>query len=458
MPSMASNACAAMFGDGSRHAGKSIAMKYLLLGYIFLNGIFYREFSHLGIPMGGAKVYITELTLLAIIVMWIFQIASSGKIIVMKGVVKQWSILLLFAVWAIIALTYSNHENVLFSMREISSVYYALFAMITIMLFRCDRDFDLLVRVLIISAVISVVVIFSRYLLGHSLEITTTDGVARYGNYETVGILFPIAWLMGQPFQLKKVESMLRIIVILISAGVVIMLVQHRSATISVIVTIAVMALHRTHKEYIGMGLCIIFTFILLLLMPHADNLIQGTLDRLESIGAPSADANISWRLAVWIYVIDLMSDIQYLIGVGWGMVVSNFTFAGNSYGNNGVLGIHNSLVFYFFHLGAVGLALFLSLISSIYFRALRTMRKLRAIKNIYVIKLEGEIRALFATNLGILVFSFFNVVLAGPYMGSVFWITLGMVWLKARKADMLLAQHREYISIAGGNYYAKEA
>lgn len=425
-------------------------MRYTFYSFVFLNGIFYRDFSYVHFSVGGVKIYITEIVLMVITLMWIARIMLSSKIGMEKILYHHWFALWVFGFWAIAAFWHSNYGDMLLSIRQFASVYYAWFAVLTIALFRRDNDFYQLMYILVTAALISVGVIFFRYLSGISLEVTTTPEVYRYGNYETVGILFLMAWLLIRPFRLIKMESWLRMTMIFLAAWAVIVLVQHRSATIALVITMGFMLIYgntQKHKS-IRMAIFAIPVLILLFVIPHAKNLIQGTLDRIASITSPlGSDANITWRSVVWVHALKSMTPIQYLIGVGWGVRIPVLEFSGKLYGYDNDIGMHNSLMFYFYHLGAVGVLLFLWMIVGLYLRALRVMRSVPE-------KPAREVQALLAANLGILVFSLFNVVLEGPYMGSVFWITLGMMWLKMRQAKALTAQHSPHRRAIG--YYEK--
>jgi len=62
--------------------------------------------------------------------------------------------------------------------------------------------------------------------------------------------------------------------------------------------------------------------------------------------------------------------------------------------------------------------------IISIYYKAYKILKPLHLFNKI----IERRILSLLASNIGILIFSCYNVVLEGPYMGIVFWVTLGLL------------------------------
>ena len=114
------------------------------------------------------------------------------------------------------------------------------------------------------------------------------------------------------------------------------------------------------------------------------------------------------------------LKDIFF--GVGWGYELPIYTLNDIVYADDGYEGLHNSILFYFFHTGLIGTFLFLSLIFSVYKKAFKVIKLNQG--SLDNCKLVG----LLAGNIGILFFSLFNVVLEGPYMAIIFWISFGLL------------------------------
>jgi hypothetical protein len=406
--------------------------RLILLFYVFFNGIFYREFAYLGLPLGEGAVYIAEIVLAVVTGGWICNSFLSGHSGFKRILAVRLRPLWFFLMWAVVVLAWSSYLDPLFTVRELASVYYALFLVLIIALSGKGCLFQSLAQILVISAALSLLLIFYRYLTGQGGGETTTEGILRYGNYEVVGLLFLVTWSLTRPFNSKNLETWVRLLLLAISIWAIVFLIQHRSATIALVVALGMVLVHRSRGRRgtlvtaitVLAGLIAIYFFL-------GGGLAEGTLSRLGSIMTPSGDANSSWRMVVWLHAISSMNPLQLLIGVGWGMKIPVLAFGERVYGESDHFGMHNSFAFYFYHLGAVGLTLFAWLIARSYRRALQASKLFSDQRE------SNEIVAVLAANLGILVFAFYNVVLEGPYMGSVFWVTLGMLWLKIQETTV---------------------
>lgn len=399
---------------------------YIFCIFILLNCIFYRDFSYISL---GSIFYITEsflmLSLSVLIIKYIIDIKH-------KNLSKDRIILFWFAfiIWGSLLLALDNNSTPIFKVREYASVYYSVFFLLVIEFFRTTQSTRKLFKTILIAALLSMFYIFIRFALGKG-NITTTDLVYRYGNYELVGILVLYSFTLARFLQGKN-HGFSNPAVLALCVFVVNFLINHRSGSLAMFIsTIVVIYFYgRTEKSFnrtsILFFLGIALVTFLVILSPE----IGGkALSRISGVFSSSIyqDPNASWRLQVWQHVIEPMSFVDYIIGMGWGYSIPSLHFLGRDYSVDGYMGIHNSFVFYFLHMGVIGITLVIILLAKVYSSALF------AIRNAASSETKEIATSLLASNLGILFFSLFNVVLEGPYMSIVFWVTLGLLYRYTR-------------------------
>jgi len=389
--------------------------------------IFYRSFAYLGIPapVPGGIIYITEIVLFFLLIgnlhrflafKWIDGWNSSKS----KDVFIPY---ILFFVLSSLALILGDWNLPGMVIREFASFYYSLFFFIPVILVRNSKQIDKLLHVIILGAAFASILIVIRVIMGYGGM--TSTGMMRYGNHETVGYIIVISWMMIKPFKKWKMDYWIGFIIIV---GIIMFFIAHRSAIIALVVTISLMSYLCRDRLLVNIikNSIIVFFFSLsmtiLMLILNSDLLIS-FIDRLITIFIPSQEVNASWRLLSWWILLTDMNSYDWIIGKGWGFQIPVFEFGDRVYGaKNEIRGIHNSLLFYLYHIGFIGVIGFLLFVKNVYKRA-----KLHFY--LIPIQIQRKINAMFSACIGILVFSMFNVVFEGPYMSFFFWLLLGMIF-----------------------------
>jgi O-antigen ligase len=207
----------------------------------------------------------------------------------------------------------------------------------------------------------------------------------------------------------------LRSSVLLAAAAVVLVLAQHRSGLVALVVALA------------ATGACVLgarraaggAVRLLVLAMIGAavaavavdDGYLSETLARIEHITDPQ-DVNTAWRLVNWYEVFDGVVDQP----LGHGFTSWDFFFT--TY--DPLIGSHNSLLDLAYRIGIPGLLVFLSIPARLLVATRRAVDRSSASAKVLPITACACVVALLA-------YACFNVVLETAYMSILFWIVLGV-------------------------------
>jgi len=134
---------------------------------------------------------------------------------------------------------------------------------------------------------------------------------------------------------------------------------------------------------------------------------------------------NVRWRLFLWGDMLRELSK-KPLLGWGFGKPFHSPTLEalGWYHGEDvGWIDPHNSHLNIAYKVGIIGYLVFLLIILKFFKRTMRFLSHLRKDD-----KIKLYIAALLTCFVNVLVLSFFEVVLEGPYMGSFLWITMGLI------------------------------
>ena len=389
--------------------------KYIFFVFIFFNCIFYREFSYVSI--GG--VYVTEffLTISAIFFSLIIILRRDFRF------KKESYIWLLFFVWSSILLIQENGSLLEFKAREYATIVYSVFFLITIIILNSKKSCIDTALIICVASFFSILYIFMKSFLGLGYGETTTESVIRYGNSEFVGII-----LLYSIFLEKILNSKLKplsLFIVMICVIVVIFFIVHRSASLALMASSLVIYLfkkdnEKSKKRYVYIILIVSALGMLFVFSGVAQQVISRTIN-MFSFDVLN-DPNVSWRMLVWVKVFQVMSFWEWIYGVGWGYEFPAFMMGDRSYSLDGHVGIHNSIIFIFFHTGLLGVGMLFFLIYKVYSKAIRLLKTHKS-SPLWALTLS-----LFSAHIGVFVFSLFNVVLEGPYMSIVFWVYLGLI------------------------------
>ena len=389
--------------------------KYTFLSFIFLNCIFYRDFSY--VSLGG--VYITELYLVISAVFFSLIIFLRREVFLSR----ESLLWLLFFIWSSVLLFQDNGSLLEFKAREYATIVYSVFFLITIIILNSEKSCLDTVFIICVAAFISMLYIFMKSILGLGYGETTTESVIRYGNYEFVGII-----LLYSIFLEKILNHKVRVfnlLIVIACVFVVVFFIVHRSASLALIVSSVVLYFFRKNdlksqkkKFYL---FCVVFSLGLMFVFSGVAQQVIARTVNMFSFDVVN-DPNVSWRILVWLKVFQSMGFWEWVHGVGWGYKFPEFMMGERSYSVDGLVGIHNSIIFVFFHTGLIGVGLVLALIYKVYSKAIKLLNSHQGSP------LWGLTLSLLSAHIGVLVFSLFNVVLEGPYMSIIFWIYLGLI------------------------------
>jgi len=400
----------------------SFFYKYIAALFIFLNCIFYRDFSYISF---GGTLFITEILLLMSFFTLFLRIVITHRIR-FDYQIKLW---LIFFGYGCLLLFIDNNSSIFFKFREFAAIAYSTFFFIMLTLLSDHKSSNLVFRAILLGSIFSIFYIFYRFNIGLG-NYTTTEGVMRYGNYEFVGInivyCYSLSKLLSRPN-----DIILNAFLALICFITVFTLISHTSAMLGMLLSTAViLKIHYHNKRAKNLTLAFLLVspifFIMFFLMLDT-SVITLRFTRIFSVDILN-DPNVSWRLITWLHALSQMELSDIFFGVGWGYELPVYFLNDFAYAEDGFEGLHNSLLFYFFHTGLFGTSLFLILIISVYKKAFRACKIFQS--SLLYCKLTG----LLAANIGILLFSFFNVVLEGPYMAIIFWVSLGLIYIYSDK------------------------
>lgn len=244
-------------------------------------------------------------------------------------------------------------------------------------------------------------------------EETSTGSIrwlpGEYGLYGMLGLITAAA----RPLAQRRIK--LRSIALLATAGIVVLLAQHRSGLVALVVVIAV-----TGAGVVGarraaggamrlLGLAAIGAAIAAVAVD--DSYLADTLVRIEHI-TDVQDVNTAWRLLNW-----------YEVGGGivdqpWGHGFSSWDFFFTTY--DPLIGSHNSLLDLGYRIGVPGLLVFLSIPIRLLMQTRRAVDGSSASATVLPI-------TACACVIAVLAYACFNMVLETAYMSILFWIVLGV-------------------------------
>jgi len=409
----------------------------ILLTLIGLTAAFYRDFSYIGIRLGGTPLYVTELSLLLILAVLVLESFQMGQVrvrLLPSGIFAG-----LYLAWGAFCLA-RGVEDGLVSVRESAANYYAIFYFLVAGLVAHQRDLDRLWRILLIGTCAAAVVILARVATG--FQVITSTGAIRFHAPVAVGASATLFWLLGVPAK-QAWKRTLCITGACACLFTIVVATQHRSAALALAASLFLwLALFERGRSVHSIGsrkatIAIVVTgMILLLLMPEVGRLTAG---RLRTIGSNLEEFNATWRLLYWGL---LLTNIWQspVLGFGFGDNLPVFQFRGVWFGLDPAApaGVHNSFLFVWYKEGLVGLILLVGFSISVLWTVSRQLRGRSVRSELWQASAASSAFAFVA------VFAFFNVVLEGPYMGIFFWIFAAMaelaVVLSGRAGDGRLA------------------
>ncbi len=321
--------------------------------YTFFISIFYREFSKINIPapVPGGKLYVAEIFILLCL---ITILASHLINRTFKKPISQkrnrifygaFFFYFLFALFALVGLVNGNFSQKTLMLRDFASFYYSTIYVITCVIINDKIKKEKIIKVIIISTSFACLLIIFRSLLGMG-NINST-GEMRFGNYETVGIIFVFCWMFTKPINEWTKYNWILIAVLVFIVAV---LINHRSSIVALMVSLFVVCFLNYKNEWSGFSLLFIkmayfSVFALIIIFIINQDILNSVFYRLNTILNPMSEVNASWRLFTWKIALSDMEVTDWLLGKGWGWQISSFFFNKRGYGlDNEIIGLAASL------------------------------------------------------------------------------------------------------------------
>jgi O-antigen ligase len=378
-----------------------------------------REFAHLGLAFGEIPLYVSELTLFAVIVTLIPTLAFHDQV---HRKAFPPALLAYFGLGLIALLRGVPHYG-LEAVRDSALCYYAICYPLTILLTRRAREFRIFLYVMVGSWAAASIMVFYHYAMGIGRVLHLHD-LVRYGSGSQAistasgaGVAFA-AWLSPRRPMGQNLLYALGIAHLLIG----LFLIQHRSlflAFVGVCFLIVVYVADQRRLWVTVLGVTVLVAalspFLALLDPGQVSSPLARTLERIQSIAAPHSDRSSEWRLFAWEQAIRAGLE-NPLFGVGFGRPLILHWQYRTDYN----IDPHNSYAALFYRLGLSGVIAFFVLWASTIIASYKAARR----------HPSRRFRIAFAlsSHFGVAIFAMFNVALEGPYMGIPFWCSLGLL------------------------------
>lgn len=244
-------------------------------------------------------------------------------------------------------------------------------------------------------------------------EVTTTGTIRSlggdYAQYALIGVSVPaMAAIVG-----RRISGVS--ILILVSAGVVLVLAQHRSGFVSLGVSLLVASTVVGGSEQTVRGLVRLLVFVAIAsavyVLVFGSTYIDATMHRMGET-ADFEDGNIAWRLSSWYEVLTEVVANPF----GHGFSTWDFTFTIG----NPLTGSHNDYLDLAYRIGVPGLVAFLA------------MPVLLVQQTRHLAQRTGPVAQLLpitvcAAMVSFLVLATFNVCIESPQVSILFWVLLAL-------------------------------
>lgn len=332
------------------------------------------------------------------------------------------------------------------ALRDSATVYYALFSLIAMELFRDTRSARIAAAAVAVGGAWGMIQAYHNLFAGRSVSLLSTGGCRYLSGAEALACAFVF---VGALLFIVAAASGVRALVaaMLLAASelfVCVFIVQHRSLWLAVAsgVAIAILLAWRggmlfpvRKARWAAAAAAVVLPFLASNFSISSEierqaaarawSMLEMEGDPLPAekgfssrAGAGFRDKNIAWRLELWNEYLERWM-LTPVFGEGFGGRFV-FVFGGLEYPSEWQNHPHNSFVWVLNRTGIAGAAGLLAMTLGAWMQGLSGMRSVR----------DGSRRLLLAAalacNAATGVMACFNVVLEGPHMGMFYWISLG--------------------------------
>ena len=421
--------------------------KYLLLLLLIIGFVLFdRSFAHLGIEIGGLPLYITEAVLFATIGILLLDRLVGRKVNYLKNIPLKKEFAFFYLIGFVALIRGFLYYTPLLTLRHAALFYYSIFYFLMPVLFKDLRRIKLLFRLFFVASI----VISVATLLKINLQFNIYGKLGNF-NYLYLSLVVIVEFFYFVSLK-KRVYKILLLLIIFLQLSV--LLVGRVSGAWVAFLVSMLFFLYLSSKmdklkrrmrmvflSVVAVGV-ILFT-LAILINPASVNKVKSEavstvffyrvspshleFQKYNPIYLPSYTTanNVWWRLFIWR---DMLKELfkKPLFGWGFGRPFRSPTLESLGWGageEDGWIDPHNSHLNIAYKSGIIGYVIFLLIIASFFKKTIRLLLRMRKDD-----KIKLYIGGLLTCVVNILVLSFFEVVLEGPFMGSFLWISMGLI------------------------------
>ncbi len=414
---------------------------FLITGYT----LFSKSFSKLNVNIMGIPVYITEISIIFIVLLCLVRIffCDRGKLVLYNPLKIEFALFYLIFLISLIK-GFFLYDDTAFILRQSALFYYSIFYFLIIITFNEIGSLLKLKYILIAFLVSSNIMLIFFILNFLNIVKMPFPGMGAAG-YIYISLLFITE--LTCIIYLKNIFLEIIFFINMILLIVANVLYRCRGSWVAIIVAILSVYIFfkvatGLKKEFFKLNiimlstLAVIIIFIVLLLFYRNDlwvsikediiSIYHGIFSETEYVidvrNIPAV--NIKWRLITWK---DMFIDVlnRPFLGYGFGKKFISETTLQMGWDTglvDGWVESHNYLLSFLYRSGFLGLGVFLSIVIGFFKKAIKFLKSCKDKKiEIFIIGLLGCI-------VYILILGLFEVVLEVPYGGSLLWIIMGIV------------------------------
>ncbi len=406
---------------------KHFLLLLLILGFV----LFSRGFAHLGLEIGGLPLYITEAVLFATIATLLLdKLIRGDRWTYLKNIPLKKEFLFFYSIGFVALMRGFIYYTPVLTLRHSALLYYSIFYFLVPILFKDLRRIDFLFRsFFVVSIIISAVT-----LLKVNFQFNVYGQLGSYNYlYLSLAVIVEFFYFVS----LKKMTYKILLLLIIFTQLLVILAAGVAGAWIALSVSMLFFLYLSSRMGKLKRRLRRAFLLVVLVgvvLFAVAISINPALFNEVKTEAVSSvffyrmqgeAANNVRWRLFLWRDMLGELSQ-KPLFGWGFGKPFRSSTLEALGWehgGREGWIDPHNSHLNIAYKAGIIGYLVFLVILIKFFRRTIRFLRSMRADD-----KVKLYTAALLTCVVNILVLSFFEVVLEGPYMGSFLWICMGLI------------------------------
>jgi len=410
---------------------KYFLLLLLILGFV----LFARAFAHLGIEIRGLPLYITEAVLfVTVAILLVDKLVGGDKVNYLKNIPLKKEFALLYLIGFVALIRGFIYYTPILTLRHSALFYYSIFYFLMPVLFKNLRRIELLFKLFFVASIVISIVILFNIDPGFSIY------GGRYGRLGSFNYLYLSLAVIVESFYFvslkKRPYKMLLLLIIFLQLSVI-LTGRVRGAWIALLVSMLFFLYLSSKMGKLKTRMRKLFVLailggIILVTFTASINPILFNKIKTEAVSiaffnrmqnAPAI--NVRWRLFLWRDMLRELSE-KPLFGWGFGRPFRSPTLEAMGWHHREKEGWwidpHNSHLNIAYKTGIIGYLVFLLIVGRFFQRTMRFFLHMRE-----DVKIKLYIGALLTCFINVLVLSFFEVILEGPYMGSFLWITMGL-------------------------------